>query len=68
MCTHIRYSNVLELPSLPEMVFPENRLILIHENGPRLEFNSLDALKLVNAHGETMQVAAAKEWQSTRYI
>ena len=48
------------------MVFPNNRLIMEHVGGPSFEFNPLDALKMVDAHHESVQVAAAKEWRATR--
>lgn len=57
----------MELPWLPEMVFPNNCLVLDHKDGSRLEFNPLDALKMVDAHKESMQVAVAREWKATRY-
>jgi type 2A phosphatase activator TIP41 len=66
LCHVCKYSTDLELPSLPEMVFPDNKLVFHHSQGGRLEFNSLDALKMVDAHKESIQVAAAKEWRSTR--
>lgn len=50
------------------MVFPENRLILEHTNGAQLQFNALDALKLVDAHHESVKVAAAQEWKSARQV
>jgi len=62
-----RYDEELELPQLPEMVFAESNLRVVHESGCGLEFNSLDALRLVDAHsGPTDQVAAAKEWMGAR--
>ena len=51
------------------MVFAESNLRVVHESGCGLEFNSLDALRLVDAHsGPTDQVAAAKEWMGARLI
>ncbi|RUS75681.1 hypothetical protein EGW08_016547 [Elysia chlorotica] len=61
-----RYDNQLELPQLPEMVFPENILRVVHESGPGIEFNALDALALVNAHADPVKVAASTEWQNAR--
>ena len=49
------------------MVFPENRLTLRHDSGVEVVFDTLEALKLVDAHKETVQhVAAAREWLATR--
>ncbi|KAK3696970.1 hypothetical protein RRG08_023160 [Elysia crispata] len=61
-----RYDNKLELPQLPEMVFPENVLRVVHESGAGIEFNALDALALVNAHADPVKVAASAEWQNAR--
>ena len=58
----------MDLPQLPEMVFGENFLRLTHESGFGLEFNALDALRLVDAHraDSGMKVAASTEWQGAR--
>ena len=63
-----RYDNKLELPQLPEMVFPENVLRVVHESGAGIEFNALDALALVNAHADPVKVAASAEWQNARFV
>lgn len=61
-----RYDSQLELPQLPEMVFPENILRVVHESGTGIEFNALDALALVDAHSDPVKVAASAEWQNAR--
>lgn len=45
------WEQALELPQLPEMVFPRNSLVVAFEDieGAWIEFNALDALKGVNA-------------------
>lgn len=67
MCSVCRFSHELLLPSLPEMVFPENRLQVEHgESGCGLEFSALEALRLVQVSGDPLKVAAAEEWGRTR--
>ena len=61
-----RISSELELPSLPEMVFGENVLQIEHAAGFGIQFNALDALKLVDNKHDLMKVAVAEEWQSKR--
>ncbi|BFZ09862.1 hypothetical protein BsWGS_12901 [Bradybaena similaris] len=61
-----KFQSELELPQLPEMVFPENYLRIHHKSGCGLEFNALDALRLVDAHSDPIKVAASKEWQGAR--
>lgn len=56
----------MELPHLPEMVFSQNKLVLTHKNGAKIEFNPLDALSKVRNAGASIQVACADEWRSTR--
>lgn len=65
--TKRRYDEALDLPQLPEMVFAESYLRVMHESGCGLEFNTLDALRLVDAHsGPVVKVAAAREWMGAR--
>lgn len=61
-----RYEQELELPSLPEMVFPDSRLKLTHQSGAALEFLALDALKRVNPSEDPLKVAVAHEWRKQR--
>lgn len=63
----LSYEGTLELPHLPEMVFPKNRLTLCHTSGAHIEFNCLDALRAVQHGGKLdFQVSCAEEWQETR--
>ena len=62
-----RISSELELPSLPEMVFGDNVLQIDHAAGFGIQFNALDALKLVDNRHDLMKVAVAEEWQSKRW-
>lgn len=61
-----RYTNTLELPHLPEMVFAKNTLTLKHSSGVQIEFNALDALKRVSNGKQSMKVAYSDAWRETR--
>ena len=68
-CVHVcvyRFSRELQLPWIPEMVFPRNSLAVQHESGVGLEFMALDALKMVDTQQETVHVAGAEQWKATR--
>lgn len=62
-----RYEATLEpLPAIPEMTFDKNVLRIQHEEGFGLEFNALDALKMVDAKTDLMKVAVAEAWKNSR--
>ncbi|XP_046848958.1 TIP41-like protein [Xenia sp. Carnegie-2017] len=61
-----RFTAELKLPSLPEMVFGDNCLCVQHQSGFGLEFNALDALRLVNSEQDLLKVACAEDWQKSR--
>ena len=62
-----RFSQDVELPSLPEMVFPGNSLRLEHsESSCVLEFLALEALKLVENTHDPLKVPVAEEWSRTQ--
>ena len=48
------------------MVFDKNRLRVEHQRGFGLEFNALDALKLVRDDEANLKVAEADEWLAAR--
>ncbi|GBM18369.1 TIP41-like protein [Araneus ventricosus] len=48
------------------MLFASNSLKLEHDNGFGIEFNALDALKLVDSKNDVMKVAVAEAWQESR--
>ena len=56
------------MPHLPEMVFPNNILKVVHSEGFGIEFNALDALKLVDPDHDLMKVGCAEEWKAARYL
>src|SRR3954466_11626750 len=64
----LRAHSRLKYP-LPEMIFGNNRVIVEHESGFALTFDSLDALESVDCTGnanEVVRVAYADEWASKR--
>ncbi|XP_018307473.1 TIP41-like protein [Mycetomoellerius zeteki] len=65
-CQFCVYSNALELPHMPDMVFPNNVLSLKHEDGPLLQFNALDALRYVSNGKINVQLACAEAWKESR--
>ncbi|XP_022656412.1 TIP41-like protein isoform X2 [Varroa destructor] len=48
LCDLCRYIHTLQLPSHPDMTFAWNRLRIEHSTGFGIEFNPLDALRLVS--------------------
>jgi len=50
------------------MIFAENCLQLVHEQGYGIEFTTLDALKRVGTEQDIVQVADAKEWKEARLV
>ncbi|KAL5278848.1 TIPRL family protein [Megaselia abdita] len=65
-CDVCMYYQILQLPSLPEMVFFKNSLRITHSSGASLEFNAMDALKHVKDIDNSLKVDCAEEWQVTR--
>ena len=65
-CLICRYQRNLTLPHLPDMVFPDNILRIENSEGSGLEFNALDALKLVNDKEDLIKVAVAEAWKEAR--
>ena len=64
----LSYDKELRLPNIPEMIFPQNCLRLFNkEHSFGVEFNALDALKLVDAEHDCVKVACAEEWRESRY-
>ncbi|XP_065158009.1 TIP41-like protein [Atheta coriaria] len=65
-CTFCVYTNSLAIPHLPEMVFPNNILTLVHNNGGSIEFNALDALQCVCSSSLPFRVACSEAWKESR--
>lgn len=67
LCNVCRYHRFLpQLNSMPDMLFNNNLLRLEHLTGVGIEFNPLDALKLVEETKDPLRVAVADGWQSAR--
>ena len=49
------------------MIFAKNGLRLEHDSGFGIEFNALDALKLVDPEHDLLKVAATQAWTEARY-
>jgi len=65
-----RFEAQLDLPHLPDMIFADNCLRLVHEKGFGIEFTTLDALKHVRIgiDQDVLQVADAKAWKDARPV
>ncbi|KAF5302934.1 hypothetical protein FQA39_LY02114 [Lamprigera yunnana] len=65
-CQFCIYTNSLNLSHLPEMVFPNNTLYLTHNSGVQIEFNALDALKMVSNGKLDIKVSCSETWMESR--
>ncbi|KAL7306860.1 hypothetical protein TKK_0001020 [Trichogramma kaykai] len=65
-CQFCSYSRALEMPHMPDMVFPNNILYLKHKNGAKIEFTALDALKRVSNGKINIELACAEAWRESR--
>lgn len=61
-----RFESQLELPQVPEMIFADNVLRVVHSDGYGIEFKALDALKRVDAHHDPLKVAVSQAWREAR--
>ncbi len=61
-----RFESQLRLPQVPEMIFAENILRMQHTGGYGIEFNALDALKLVDPEHDLFKVAVSQAWREAR--
>ncbi|ULU02897.1 hypothetical protein L5515_005310 [Caenorhabditis briggsae] len=66
-CLKCKYDKELALDELPEMVFARNCLRIHFQSTGFIEFNTLDALKMVISDRlPDVQVGASSAWQSSR--
>uniref|UniRef100_T1HKF8 TIP41-like protein n=1 Tax=Rhodnius prolixus TaxID=13249 RepID=T1HKF8_RHOPR len=65
-CSYCIYEKELHIPHLPEMVFPNNSLEIVHKSGCSIEFNALDALKLVKNENQSVKIACSESWKKAR--
>lgn len=56
----------MKLPHLPDMVFHKNTLTLEHENGAKISFGPLEALKKVRNEKLELRVSCSDEWRESR--
>lgn len=67
-CDFCFYNKTLkDLPQLPEMIFPRNRLVIMHRPTlAAIDFNPIEALKLVDAKRDWVKVKCTQEWSDAR--
>lgn len=67
LCTICKsYQLLPHIHNMPDMLFYNNVLRLQHYTGLGIEFNAMDALKMVEDIKDPLQVAVAGGWQSAR--
>lgn len=66
LCLFCMYTHKLELPHLPDMVFPCNILKLTHDSGCKIEFNALDSLTRVSNGKMVVKIASSATWNESR--
>ena len=62
------FEAALKLPHVPEMIYDKNTLRLDYGADFGIEFNALDALKLVDAENPPFKVDGAEEWLEARCV
>ncbi|KAF4519877.1 hypothetical protein B566_EDAN005216 [Ephemera danica] len=65
-CQFCAFTQNLSLPHLPDMVFANNVLSLIHDTGATFEFLALDALQCVSPDKMDLVVSCAQAWKESR--
>ncbi|KAF6200250.1 hypothetical protein GE061_006553 [Apolygus lucorum] len=66
LCIFCRYTKQLDVPHLPEMVFPFNVLELEHKSGCQVQFTAFEALKLVKKENFNVKIACSESWKKSR--
>ncbi|KAK3924937.1 TIP41-like protein [Frankliniella fusca] len=67
LCSVCLYNQQLDLPHIPDMVFPDNKLSILHEpSGFGIEFSALRALQRVDSGKRDVKIACAEEWKASR--
>lgn len=66
VCLFCMYTHKLDLPHLPDMVFPCNILKVTHESGCSIEFNPLDSLSRVSNGKMVVKIASSTAWNESR--
>lgn len=65
-CQFCVFNRTLDLPHMPDMVFPNNILTLKYNGNAVIEFNALDALRRVSNGRIHVQLACAEAWKESR--
>ncbi|XP_048511398.1 TIP41-like protein isoform X2 [Athalia rosae] len=65
-CQFCVFNRTLDLPHMPDMVFPNNVLTLKYNDKAVIEFNALDALRRVSNGKINLQLACAEAWKESR--
>ncbi|VDO10212.1 unnamed protein product, partial [Rodentolepis nana] len=63
------FESSLKLPSTPEMIWADNRVVISLNDGEHkstFEFNALDALKKVDTERVFFKIPAAEEWMNSK--
>jgi type 2A phosphatase activator TIP41 len=65
-CQFCAFHHKIPLPHLPDMVFANNTLRIIHDAGATIEFLTLDALQGVSPDKMDLVVSCAQAWKESR--
>uniref|UniRef100_A0A0R3S3R2 TIP41-like protein n=1 Tax=Elaeophora elaphi TaxID=1147741 RepID=A0A0R3S3R2_9BILA len=68
-CQVCEYTHMLKLPHLPDMIFPNNSVVITYPDDPelRISFNAFDALKSVDVTSyPDVEIGPSEEWQRSR--
>ncbi|KAL3982967.1 TIP41-like family protein [Acanthocheilonema viteae] len=68
-CQVCEYTHMLKLPHLPDMIFPNNSVVITYPDEPelRISFNTFDALKSVDVTSyPNVEIGPSEEWQRSR--
>lgn len=64
---NIRIQTKVGLPSLPDMIFPKNKITIIDPTtNCKIAFDAIEALKEVSMELPDFQVSASTEWKNHR--
>lgn len=66
-CNLCKYTNEIDLAHLPEIIFANNKLEIKSKNGNYINFNTFDAIKMIdNSKYPDFKVSISEAWVSTR--
>ncbi|KAK6111356.1 TIP41-like family protein [Brugia pahangi] len=67
-CQVCEYTHMLKLPHLPDMIFPNNSVIIAYPDEPelRISFNAFDALKFVDTTSyPDVKIGPSEKWEQS---